>query len=316
LAGLNNILGDQCDIKYARGFKVSKENKLEPELIEEAVEIAQKADAAIIFGGWIHNMENKKWGRDALDAEGVDKPDIQMPFHQNELIKAVLEVNPNTVIVLFGGGAIDMSQWVDKTRAIVQVWYPGMEGGHAIADILFGKVNPSGKLPVTFPKKLEDHPAHKLGEYPGQDMEITYHDDIFVGYRYFDTYEVEPLFCFGHGLSYTQFEYTNIKIKHKRNHILASIEIINAGDMDGAEVVQLYISKPESSIEKPVKELRRFNKVSLMNGEETTVTFTLTDKDFSYFNEPQQKWVIEPGEYQLLIGSSSKDIRISGSITL
>lgn len=315
LEGLKNLLGDQCDIKYARGFKVSKENKLEQGLIQEAVEVAKKADVALIFGGWIHNIDNRKWGTDALDAEGLDKPDMQMPFYQNELIKAVLEVNPNTVVVLFGGGAIDMNQWIGQTKAVMYVWYPGMEGGNAIADVLFGKVNPSGKLPVTFPKKLEDHPAHKLGEYPGQHMEITYKDDIYVGYRYFETYQVEPLFCFGHGLSYTQFEYTNLKIKQKSDHILTSIEIANIGDVHGAEVVQLYISKPESSINRSSKELKGFNKVFLAKDEKKTITFSLNKQDFSYYYEQAQKWVVEPGKYQLLIGSSSKDIRVFGTIT-
>src|SRR6185436_12394327 len=153
------------------------------------------------------------WKDNAYDAEDFDKPDMKMPFGQDELINAVVKANPKTIIVLMGGGAIDMSQWVDKVPAILQAWYPGMEGGNALARIIFGEVNPSGKLPMSFPKKLEDEPAHKLGEYPGDASgTVHYLEDIYVGYRYYDTYKVEPQFAFGHGLSYTTFGYSNLKV--------------------------------------------------------------------------------------------------------
>ena len=152
-----------------------------------------------------------------------------MPFGQDELLKAVTEANPNTVVVLMGGGPIDMSQWAGNTKSILQAWYPGMEGGNAIAKILFGHVNPSGKLPMTFPKKLEDVPAHKLGEYPGDSINVHYFDDIYVGYRYYDTYKVEPQFAFGHGLSYTTFEYSNIKVQGAGKGATVSFTVKNTG---------------------------------------------------------------------------------------
>ena len=317
LEGLKDLVGDNIVLKYTQGFKVSKENKLDEDLIEEAKESARNADAAIIFGGWIHNLDRNKWGMDAYDAEGIDKKDMQMPFHQNELINAIIDVNPNTIVVLFGGGAIDISSWADRAKAILWVGYPGMEGGHAIAEILFGLVNPSGKLPVTFPKKLEDDPAHALGEYPGIDMQVHYKDDIFVGYRYFESYRVEPQFCFGHGLSYTQFEFSQIKAEVKDSTTFSlTLEVKNSGDLDGAEVIQVYMSKPKSNIIRPAKELKAFNKVFLKAGENKPITFSFNRKDFSYYNEKDQAWKVEAGEYVLEVGSSSRDIRCSAKIII
>src|SRR5258705_11474255 len=187
-------------------------------MINQAAEAASKADVAIIVGGWTHGFNYSVWKDNAYDAEDFDKPDMKMPFGQDELINAVMKANPKTIIVLMGGGAIDMSQWVDRAPAILQAWYPGLEGGNALAKIIFGEVNPSGKLPMSFPKKLEDEPAHKLGQYPGDSSRVVhYFDDIYVGYRYYDTYKVEPQFAFGHGLSYTSFEYANLKITPKGN---------------------------------------------------------------------------------------------------
>ena len=150
--------------------------------------------------GWTHGYDYGNWGDNAYDAEDTDKPDMMMPFGQDELVKAVLKANPKTVVVLMGGGPIDMSGWISDAKGVVQAWYPGMEGGNAIAKILFGDLNPSGKLPMTFPKKLEDVPAHKLGQYPGDSVKVYYNEGIYVGYRYYDTYKVEPQFHFGHGL--------------------------------------------------------------------------------------------------------------------
>jgi beta-glucosidase len=189
-------------------------------MIKAAADAAAKADIAIVVGGWTHGYDYSVWNENVYDAESKDKPSLEMPFGQDELIKAVVKANPKTVVVIMGGGGIDMNQWIDKTPAIIQAWYPGMEGGNALAKIIFGEVNPSGKLPMTFPKKLKDVPAEKLGEYPGKNGVVHYNDDIYVGYRYYDTYGVEPLFPFGHGLSYTNFKYDNMVVStvNQNNH--------------------------------------------------------------------------------------------------
>ena len=206
LHGLQNYLGDAVTIEHAQGYVIEREGKANAELISEAVEAVTAADAAIYVGGWIHGYSDA-WDDNAYDAEVVDKPDMMLPFGQDELINAVLDANPNTIIVLVSGGPADMRTWKDKAKGIIQAWYAGMEGGNALAEILFGEVNPSGKLPMTFPEKLEDSPAHSIAQYPDENLLIDHKEGIFVGYRYFDTYEVEPAFAFGHGLSYTSFDY-------------------------------------------------------------------------------------------------------------
>src|SRR5690606_11016114 len=168
--------------------------------------------------GWTHGYDYTKWNDNAYDAEGTDKPDMVLPFGQNELISAVLKANPNTVLVFIGGGPVEMHSWIADAKSIIQAWYPGMEGGNALAKIIFGEVNPSGKLPMTFPKKLEDSPAHKLGDFPGKNGVANYNEDIYVGYRYFDTQMIEPEFAFGHGLSYTNFSYKKLVINKLDNN--------------------------------------------------------------------------------------------------
>ena len=197
LQGLQNLLGDEVDIQFSKGYEINERGSLNTQLINEAVKAVVEADAAIYVGGWIHGYSDE-WDDNAYDAEFVDKPDMFLPFGQDKLIQAILKANPNTIIVLVGGGPVDMNAWKKNAKGIVQAWYAGMEGGNALADILFGNVNPSGKLPMTFPKKLEDSPAHALAKYPDESLLIDHKDDIFVGYRYFDTYEVEPEFAFGH----------------------------------------------------------------------------------------------------------------------
>jgi len=190
LKGLQKIAGNDIGVVFEQGYTITKSAEADEGLISKAVEAARKADVAIVVGGWIHGYDYSKWDDNAYDTEGFDKPNLKMPFGQDELIKAVIKANPNTVVVLYGGGAIDMMAWVKGAKAVIQAGYPGMEGGNALAKILFGEVNPSGKLTVTFPQRLEDIPAHKLGEYPGDSINVRYNEDIFVGYRYFDTYKV------------------------------------------------------------------------------------------------------------------------------
>jgi len=316
LQGLKNLLGSTTHIDYAQGYKIARGQLADEQMIKQAADAAAKADAAIIFCGWTHGYDYNKWDDNAYDAEAVDKPSLEMPFGQNELIKAVLKANPKTVIVLMGGGPIDISRWVDQSKAIVEGWYPGMEGGNALAKILFGKVNPSGKLPMTFPKKLEDSPAHKLGEFPGVNGTVHYNEGIFVGYRYFDTYHVEPQFPFGHGLSYTRFKYSGMMIKKELGKTASvSLTIKNTGKTAGAEVVQFYVKEDKPLVERPDKELKSFEKVFLKPGESKTITVKLDTSSFSYYNEQDKKWTADAGQYHILAGSSSRDIRLTGALT-
>jgi beta-glucosidase len=319
LQGLKDELGSQVAVTYAPGYKIEKDQKADPALIAEAVAAAKAADVVVYVGGSFHGYDYKKWGDNAYDAEAVDKPDLHLPFGQDELVQAVLAANPNTVVVLLGGGPIDVSPWVGQTKALVEAWYPGMEGGHALAHLLFGDVNFSGKLPLTFPVKLEDSPTAVLGEYPstpGNPLKQTYKDDIFVGYRYYDTYKVAPQFAFGHGLSYTTFKYDNLSVTPGTKSATVKVRVTNSGKMAGAEVVQVYVHDEQASVKRPEKELKGFQKVSLKAGESKIITITLDSEAFQFYSEAQKKWVLEPGKFDVLVGSSSRDIRLTGSVML
>jgi beta-glucosidase len=316
LQGIQSMVGQTADIIYAPGYNIARGAQADQLSISKAVEAASRADVAIIVGGWTHGYNYSVWSDNAYDAEDTDKPDMKMPFGQDQLIKAVLKANPRTVVVLMGGGPIDMQQWAGDAKAIVQAWYPGMEGGNALAGILFGQVNPSGKLPMTFPKKLEDVGAHALGQYPGDSVNVYYYDDIYVGYRYFDTWKVEPQFAFGHGLSYTSFAYSNLKVQPAGKKATVSFTIKNTGSREGAEVAQVYIRQEKSTLPRPDKELKAFRKISLKPGEQRTITLTLDEEAFQYYSDVQNKWVMEPGNFEILIGSSSRDIRLNGKVRL
>lgn len=316
LQGIQKMVGLSADIIYAPGYSIARGAGADGLSISKAVEAASRADVAIIVGGWTHGYNYSVWSDNAYDAEDTDKPDMKMPFGQDQLIKAVLAANPRTVVVLMGGGPIDMQQWVGDAKAIVQAWYPGMEGGNALARILFGQVNPSGKLPMTFPKKLEDVGAHALGQYPGDTVNVYYYDDIYVGYRYFDTWKVEPQFAFGHGLSYTSFAYSNLKVTPMGKKASVSFTLKNTGSREGAEVAQVYVRQERSALPRPDKELKAFRKVSLKPGEQRTITLTLDEEAFQYYSDVQNKWVLEPGNFEVLIGSSSRDVRVSGKVRM
>ena len=319
LQGLKNALGSTATITYAPGYKIARNQKADPTLIAQAVATAKAADVAILVGGSIHGYDYSKWSDNAYDAEGYDKPDMHMPFGQDELVQAVLKANPNTVVVLLGGGPIDVSAWVGQTKALLEAWYPGMEGGNALAHVLFGDVNPSGKLPFTFPVKLEDSPSLKLGEYPstpGDPLKQTYKDDIWVGYRYFDTYQVSPQFAFGHGLSYTTFEYGKLSVKPGTQSATVTLTVRNNGKTAGAEVVQAYVKDPQASVKRPEKELKAFEKVFLKPGETKTVTLQLPVESFQYYDEAKKQFVLEHGQFEVLVGSSSRDIRQTTTLTL
>jgi beta-glucosidase len=277
----------------------------------EKVEIVNSpagADVAIVVVGTGHAPGG--------DDEGFDRKGLELPAKQVMLIQETVAQNPNTIVVLVNGSPVSMEGWIDKVPAVLEAWYGGMEAGHAIADILFGDVNPSGKLPTTFPKKLSDSPAHASGSkrtWPGEGGKVYYDEGIFVGYRHFDKEGIEPLFPFGHGLSYTTFEYGNVKASKAKlsgdEGCKVSVDVKNTGQLAGAEVVQLYVQDVEASVPRPPKELKGFRKVFLQPGEQATVTLDIGKADLSFFDEKRGKWVAEPGKFVLHVGSSSRDIR-------
>jgi beta-glucosidase len=236
---------------------------------------------------------------------------MELPYEQDELINKVLEANKNTAVVILSGSPVEMGAWLSKAQAVVQSWYAGMEGGTALAEVLLGEVNPSGKLPITFPKALEDSPAHKIGEFPG-DSSVSYKEGLFVGYRYFTTNKIEPLFCFGHGLSYTSFEYSDLNISVQEAEedvkIKVSFSLKNTGEREGAEAAQLYIRDAASTLERPANELKGFSKVFLKPGEKRTVEINLDKSSLAFYSDSQKSWLAEAGEFEVLIGSSSENI--------
>jgi beta-glucosidase len=316
LQGIKNLVGNKVEVSYSQGYLIRRGAKADAGLITEASSAASKADLAIVVCGWTHGFNYQNWGDNTYDAESVDKPDMMMPFGQDELIQAVLKANPRTIVVLIGGGPLDMTSWIDQTKGIIQAWYPGMEGGNALAKIIFGQVNPSGKLPMSWPKKLEDCGAQKLGEYPGNGTTVHYKDDIYVGYRYYDTYHVDPQFAFGYGLSYTDFEYSNLKISSADHQATVSFTLTNTGKMAGAEVAQVYVKQEKSALPRPEKELKGFSKVFLKAGETKEVSIRLDETSFQYFDDREGRWVLEPGQFQILVGNSSRGIKLNGNLNL
>jgi beta-glucosidase len=290
---------DEEVIFYRLGLGAYYDEGADPRF-DRAIILAKSADKVVFMGGM----------PDGYETEGDDRSNMELPGRQNELISAIAKVNPRTVVVLNTGAPVSMP-WADDVAGIVEAFFPGLENGNALVKILMGDVNPSGKLPVTFPKRLQDSPAFINASYPGC-REVNYGEGIFVGYRYFDKVEVEPLFPFGHGLSYTQFKFGKLTMpsRCKLGEILAvSMDITNSGDKAGAEVIQLYVSDSASSLVRPIKELKGFEKVFLKAGETKTVTFQLDDRSFAFYDPDRRKWVAEPGEFEILTGSSSKDIR-------
>ena len=274
-------------------------------LQSEAIKIAKQADMVLFVGGLNKNHHQ--------DCEGDDRLQFSLPFGQDELLSEILKVNQNTAIVLVSGNAVKMP-WISKVKAIAQVWYLGSEAGNAIADILSGDVNPSGKLPFTFPVKLEDNAAHSFGEisYPGDGVNQEYKEDILVGYRWHDTKNIKPLFAFGYGLSYTDFEITNVKtdkkIYQEEDVISITCKIKNTGNLSGKELIQVYVNDVKSSVLRPLKELKGFKKVSLNSGESKSIQIDIPVKDFAFFDDKKMNWKLETGQFKLMIGTSSKNI--------
>ena len=321
LQGLKNRIGNKVDLKFAQGYKPDYKNNYNAQrkeaankpdmvMIQQAADVAKSSDAAIVFIG----------GNREYESEGADRKTLDLPFGEQELVDAVTAANRNTIVVVVGGAPYDLGKIKQNNHTIVFTWYNGSEGGNALADILTGKVNPSGKMPFTFPVKLEDSPAHALKTYPGENHVTEYKEGILVGYRWFDTKKIEPMYPFGYGLSYTDYKYSGLRtgkaVYKKGEKVIATLKLKNAGKYAGKEVVQLYVTKDGSNIERADKELKAFKKVLVPAGKEVTVALNLDVNDLAYYDEAGKRWVVEPGRYKLQAGSSSKDIRGVANITV
>jgi beta-glucosidase len=327
LDALKSKLPSSIKINYAEGYLERYEEKkvgklgditmngpvtidqLDPAKFEEAIEAAKNSDVAIVFAGSNRDYET----------EASDRRSLKLPFGQEELIQKVLAVNPRTIVVMVAGAPFDIEAIKNKTNALVWSWFNGSEGGNALVDVLLGKINPSGKLPWTMPKNIMDSPAHATNSFPGGKT-VDYAEGILVGYRWFDTKKIEPLYPFGYGLSYTTFAFDNAKTDKKEysvdETISVSVTVKNTGKVDGKEVVQLYASKSDSKITRAAQELKGFQKVLVKTGNSETVTIKVPVKEFAYYNVETKKWTVEPGNYTLNIGSSSRDIKKEVVITI
>ena len=307
----DSLIEAGVNVTYAQGYykapptKKDKSRKSDTELISEAAAAAKAADVAVVFIGLT----------EALEAEGYDRADIEIPAEHNTLVKEVVKANPNTVVVLAGGAVVHIP-WIDNVKAVLNSGLGGQAGGSAVANILTGKVNPSGKTAETYPLSFEENPVY--GNYPGQPVVSEHKESLYVGYRYYDTAKKDVLFPFGYGLSYTTFEYSDIKLSASEikdtDTVEVSFKIKNTGSVDGAEIAQVYVADKDSTIFRPEKELRAFTKVFLKAGEEKEVSLTLGKRAFAYYNVNIGDWHVETGEFDILVGASSRDIKLSAGI--
>jgi beta-glucosidase len=303
---IEKTAGKHTNVLYAQGYSLDSD-EIDGALIAEAKEVAAQADTVILFAGL----------PDRYESEGYDREHLRMPENHRVLVEAVAEVNRNIIVVLSNGSPIEMP-WIGNVRGILESYLGGQALGGAIADLLFGDANPSGKLAESFPKQLSDNPSFL--NFPGEGDKVEYKEGIFVGYRYYDTKKVEPLFPFGFGLSYTTFEYSNLSISQKEiqdtETVAVSVIVKNTGDRAGKEIVQLYVKDVKSSVNRPEKELKGFEKVDLQPGEEKTVTFLLNKRAFAYYNVEMKDWHVETGEFEILVGESSQEIVLNESIVV
>ena len=322
LDGIRAAAGEGVEVMYERGYvgdisgkyngvvtgQDLSESRSAAELIADACAKAAEADVVIFVGGL-----NKSSHQDCEDS---DRFSLELPYNQDAVISALAAVNPSLAVVIVSGNAVAMP-WVDDVNAIVEAWYGGSEAGNALADVLFGKVNPSGKLPFTFPARLEDNGAHALGAYNPHSTEANYSEGIFVGYRWAQKQGIKPLFAFGHGLSYTDFLYSDAVLDKNTmgadGKINVTAKVTNVGAVSGKEVVQLYISDEECSVERPVMELKGFKKVALEPGESKDVTFAIEPEMLKFYDAEKGEWTLEKGRFTVCIGSSSEDIRCKAS---
>ena len=328
LEGLTNKLPKSVKVNYAEGYqeryapkkdaifgevtqeRVETIDEIDPKILEEAINAAKNSDLAIIFAGSNRDFET----------EASDRADLELPFGQEKLIEEVLKVNPNTIVVLIAGAPFDINSITEKSSALVWSWFNGSEGGNALADILLGNVNPSGKLPWTMPKSLNDSPAHATNSFPG-DKTVSYDEGLLVGYRWFDTKNVEPLYPFGYGLSYTNFDIKNARTDKNDAYLIdesiyITVDVENTGNMDGKEVLQLYTSKKESKVKRAAQELKGFEKVLVNKGETTKVTFELPVNELAYYNVEKKQWIVESGSYSIKIGNSSRELKAEVTINI
>jgi beta-glucosidase len=327
LEGLKNRLPSSIKINYAEGYleRYDEKNKgnlgnitstgpvtidkLDDAKVQEAVEAAKNSDVAIIFAGSNRDYET----------EASDRRDLHLPFGQEELIRKVTAANPKTIVVMIAGAPFDINEVSQKSSALVWSWFNGSEGGNALADVILGKVNPSGKLPWTMPKQLKDSPAHATNSFPG-DKTVNYAEGILIGYRWFDTKNVAPLYPFGYGLSYTTFALDNAKANkesYAQNDVIeVTVDVKNTGKVDGKEVVQLYTSKSDSKITRAAQELKGFKKAAVKAGGSEKVTIKVPVKELAYYDVASKKWTVEPGKYTIKLGTSSRDIKKEIQVTI
>ena len=295
-----------AEVTYAEGYPT--DNSFRQDMIDQAVSLAQSADVAVLYIALPTFKES----------EGYDRPDLDLTVQQITLIKAVSKVQPKTVVVLNNGAPVAMSEWIDGVAAVLEGWMMGQAGGVAIADVLFGKVNPCGKLAETFPLKLSDTPAHI--NWPGGAGEVHYGEGLFIGYRYYDAKQMPVLFPFGYGLSYTTFAYSNPKVSATKfkdvDGVTVSVEVTNTGKVAGNEIVQVYVHDQKSGLVRPEKELKGFAKVELQPGETKSVSIKLDFRAFAYYHPEYKQWITEDGDFHLLIAASAADIRHTLTVTL
>ncbi len=307
LDSLNAAIAGRRELIFASGFEIDSEEG-DPELIADAIRIAADAEVVILFLGLPPSYET----------EGHDRTHMNLPAPQLQLLAEITAVNSNVVVVLSNGSAVLVSGWEHHARAVVEGWLLGQAGGSAVADVLLGRVSPSGKLAETIPKRLEDNPA--LGNFPGEHQAVRYGEGLLIGYRWYDARRLAVAYPFGHGLSYTEFDYADLQVnvleEGRRPRIAVSLTLTNTGTRAGAEVVQVYVSDPVASVFRPIQELRGFAKVSLEPSESRRVTLELDDRAFAFWHSGQGAWVVEGGEFEIRVGSSSRDIRLTATIGL
>jgi beta-glucosidase len=324
LEGIKKKAGDRLTVNFVQGYKENfvladtggrwpyryPDPTVDQTLLDEAVKAVKASDVAVIFAGTSRNVET----------EAVDRETLQLPFGQDELIKAVAAANPKTIVVVVAGAACNLNVTDQCVSTILYSWFNGSEAGNAIADVLFGDMNPSGKLPFTIPVKLGDVGAHALKAYPGHNFTVEYKEGILVGYRWFDTKNIEPKYPFGYGLSYTTFDYKNLKTNktsYKPGQVITlTADISNTGPVSGKETMEVYIQALESTVPRALKELKAFKKIELKKDEQKQIQLNIKVDDLAYYNAGEKQWIVEPGKYRILVGSSSRDIRLESDISV
>lgn len=303
---MTQVAGEGVTFSYAPGYRIEADD-VDETLMHEAVQTAQSADTAVVFVGL----------PDRYESEGYDRSHLRLPDNHIRLIEEIAKVQSRVVVVLSNGSPVEMP-WLPKVQAVLEAYLGGQAVGGAIADLLYGEVNPSGKLAETFPAKLSHNPSYL--NFPGEGNRVDYREGIFVGYRYYDKKELEPLFPFGYGLSYTTFEYADLKVDRTeltdQDEVNVQVRVTNTGDRAGKEIVQLYVSDVESTVIRPVKELKAFAKVALEPGESKVVSFTLNKRSFAYYNVDMKDWHVETGEFEIQVGSSSRDIHVQTRVNV